>query len=176
MSVVMNSEVWKDITDYEGYYQVSNLGRVRSLNRIIKNGRKYKGKIRKPIPDSKGYMSALLSKDGYRRMFRIHTLVMNTFAGPRPSNMVVCHGRNGKSDNSLSNLQYATESDNHLDQWRDGTMTYARPVKCSNGKQYPSIRHAEIDTGISNQSICHVLKGRNQTAGGFKWEYMDECG
>jgi len=115
-------EKWKDIPGYEESYQVSDLGRVRSLDRVIefeRNGvqltQKWKGKVRALTPDSRGYLSVNLGKTRC-----IHHLVLLTFVGPRPEDLVTRHLNGNQRDNRLSNLKYDTHAENMRDIARHG--------------------------------------------------------
>lgn len=117
-------EIWKDIKNFEGKYQVSNLGRVKRLEFVtytINNRRKIyhnKEKIIKPILDNrnKRYYTVQLiykqDKKSYRRCAAIHTLVCETFLGDRPKNYVIDHINRNSFDNRLINLRYVTVSEN----------------------------------------------------------------
>lgn len=110
------TEVWKDITGYEGIYQISNLGRVRSLDRISidKNGIEYsiKGSMRK-VSKSKGYSIIGLSKDNKQKMHLVHRLVAKEFIpNSRREATVVNHIDGDKSNNSVTNLEWITQSEN----------------------------------------------------------------
>lgn len=109
-------EIWKDINGYEGIYQVSSLGRVRSLDRALlgKNNVEYKvkGKIRKISCTGKGYQNIQLSKEGRSKMFSIHRLVAEAFLD-NPENLpVVNHIDGNKSNNHIGNLEWVSYSDN----------------------------------------------------------------
>ena len=108
-------EIWKDITGYEGIYQISNLGRVRSLDRISidKNGREYsiKGNMRK-VSKSKGYSIIGLSKDNKQKMHLVHRLVAEAFLD-NPENLpIVNHIDGNKSNSHIENLEWVSSSDN----------------------------------------------------------------
>lgn len=110
------SEVWKDIPDFEGYYQVSNYGNVKSLDRVITNssGRKsiYKGKKRKPSPCE--YRMIVLSKLGKIKCLKISRLVAKLFV-PNPNNHeVVNHIDGQKYNDHFANLEWCTYSHNTL--------------------------------------------------------------
>jgi hypothetical protein len=111
-------EKWKDIPEYAGSYQVSDLGRVRSLDRVVKckNGREFKrkGKILKQ-GNKNGYKFVNLC---YGNSVSVHTLVAKAFLGERPDKMDVCHINGNKSYNRLSNLEYGTRSKNNLDGYK----------------------------------------------------------
>lgn len=166
-------EIWKDVPGYEGMYQVSDCGRVRSLDRVVetRNGqrRKYRGGMMK-LTKGLVFLHLSLTNVGERRTHNVHALVMEAFVGPRPKGMEVCHGPKGQLVNSLHNLRYGTPSENHMDMRRDGTR-YVKAVVRSDGKRYPSQTEAAEDSGYHNSQICMVCKGRVKTAGGFSWVY-----
>ena len=107
-------EIWKDIPDYEGYYQASNLGNIKGLDRIIINklGRQktIKGKVIKPVVGKDGYLKLNLGIGGKKATFRVHRLVMMAFHGK--SDLVVDHINNVITDNRLLNLRYCTVRQN----------------------------------------------------------------
>lgn len=110
-------EVWRDIKGYEGYYQISNFGKVKSLKRIVKykDGRtfKYKTKYLKPTKDTRGYLGVGLNKNGNVKHFRVHRLVAETFLGkPKVRLMSVNHIDGIKTNNILDNLEWVTYSEN----------------------------------------------------------------
>lgn len=115
-------EIWKDITGYEGYYQISNLGRVKGLDRIVKN-RFFPSKIMKKS-DNKGYKMAHLSKDSIGKLFLIHRLVAKAFI-PNPNNFPdVNHKDTNKSNNNVNNLEWTTEKSNTQHAIQNGKMDY----------------------------------------------------
>lgn len=96
-------ETWKDIKDYEGFYQVSNLGNVKSLKRNTAHER-----ILKPKVDKGGYLCVNLTKNGIVKTYKIHRLVGLTFI-PNPKNKYSINHINGnKTDNRVENLEWAT--------------------------------------------------------------------
>ena len=110
-------EVWKDIPNYEGYYQVSDIGRVRSLDRtvIYKNGREcfYKGRIIKGIV-SNGYRQTTLKKNNIGRTFKFSQLVTMAFLGHEPNGVdfVIDHINGDRSDDRVENLRIVTQREN----------------------------------------------------------------
>ena len=120
----MEKEIWKDIPGYIGVYQVSNLGRVRSLDRFVERGNKgffKEGQIQKLQNNGNGYLYKQLKYKGKHRNFYIHRLVLMVFVGERPDGMVICHKDGDITNNKLSNLRYDTPSENNIDQFRQGS-------------------------------------------------------
>jgi hypothetical protein len=108
-------EIWKDIDGYEGFYQVSNLGRVKSLERKVplKNGklRTYRERI-KSQEEEKGYMRVNLYKNGKLKKFLVHRLVATAFHGPNDESMEVNHINGDTKDNRAENLEWVTTKEN----------------------------------------------------------------
>lgn len=115
-------EIWRDINGYEGLYQVSNLGRVKSLERFIKTRKNKNGmngyihkqeSIRIPTKDYKGYLRLSLCKEGKLKPFRVHRLVAEAFI-PNPNNLPqVNHKDENKENNCITNLEWCTNEYNH---------------------------------------------------------------
>ena len=107
-------EIWKDIIGYEGLYQVSNLGRVKSLVRYNKFNKRNEDVVLKqnPYGPKLQYRQVQLSKDGNRKNHKIHRLVAQAFI-PNPNNLpYVCHIDDDTTNNSLQNLEWGTQSYN----------------------------------------------------------------
>lgn len=171
----MPREMWRDIAEYEGYYQVSNLGQVKSLDRVIAHRHgtsKRKGRILRPSLLHARHLMVVLSKDGIKTTRYVHQLVAAAWIGPCPAGMEVCHGPNGQLNNSVSNLRYDTRNSNMLDKRRDGTHS-GRPVRRSDGVEFINMRVAAEESGCDNRDICKVCQGKRKTTGGYEWEYID---
>lgn len=179
-------EIWKDIPGYEGLYQVSNMGRARSLDRWItqkhamKEGhytRLFPGKLMNPFPDKRGYQYISLSKNGITKRGCVHYLVLKTFVGERPLNYDCNHLNGKKGDNRLGNLEYCTKSENMrhaLDVLkivrRSGTIgekhhkakltdnDIVRIRKLYSSKQYIQKQLAKI-FGVSQRTISLIVRG-----------------
>lgn len=103
-------EVWKDIPDYEGLYQISNFGNVKSISRMSYK-RKCETIIKKPCLSGKGYLKVTLCKDGTKKYVFIHRLVAQMFI-PNPENkLTVDHIDRNKLNNNVNNLRWATYSE-----------------------------------------------------------------
>lgn len=129
-------EQWKSIPHYEGYYEVSDQGRVRSLDRTIvtvQGRRTVPGKALTPSTDALGRMVVNLSKGGKPKQFKVHRLVMRAFRGPCPDGMEVCHNNGDSADNRLENLRYDGHTENVKDMLKHGTNYWANRKACSRG-------------------------------------------
>lgn len=117
----MEEEIWKDVPGYETYYQVSNLGRVRSLDRFY-NGRNLKGKILKLSPNKFGYLRFTAKKDNITKTLHVHRIVLLTF-NPILKEKQVNHIDGDKTNNKLENLEWCTDSENKIHAYANGLMT-----------------------------------------------------
>lgn len=118
-------EIWKDIKGYEGLYQVSNLGRVKSLERYVRCGTNGNGKrkvneriLRAGAYCKTGHVSVVLRKHGTGQP--VHKLVMEAFVGARPENYDICHNDGNPKNNKLENLRYDTRRNNNIDVFKHG--------------------------------------------------------
>lgn len=169
-------ELWKDIPGYEGKYQVSNKGRIKSLARTVKSKNQYgefewqtKERILSPGKrDSCGHLSVVLH-DHNRKSYSIHQLVMQAFLGEPPEGMEVCHNNCDSSDNRIENLRYDTRSENMTDIYKNGkgksplTKNDIEAIKfglvcgmtcCELGLMY----------GVCHQTISKIKRGEH-----FSW-------
>ena len=132
------AERWKPVTGYEGIYEVSNHGRVRSVDRTItcSDGRvrRHKGNIlRTPLSAGGGYPVVCLYSQDKGQVRTVHSLVAESFIGPRPEGMEVCHSDGNPTNSHLDNLRYGTSSDNKLDTVRHGNDRDAAKTHCPRG-------------------------------------------
>ena len=121
----MQTEIWKDIPGFEGRYQASTLGRIRSVDhrvRLVAHGtettRLCKGRVLRPGRMSDGHLSVVLGRE--YGSIPVHTAVALAFLGPRPDGMDVCHNDGNPENNHLGNLRYDSRTDNILDVYRIG--------------------------------------------------------
>ena len=165
----LNNEIWKDIPEYEGLYQVSNLGRVKNN----------KGLIRKPRLYKDGYFDITLSKNNKKRTKRINRLVSLAFI-PNPNNYpMVNHKDENKLNNRLSNLEWCTNKYNinygtHNERMAE-TLSKSIIMCDKQGnelKEFKSLLDASKYLNKPNSStICNCLNGRYKSAYGYKWKY-----
>lgn len=167
-------EIWKDIPGYEGRYQASTLGRIKSLERKVPGKNPYTGKkfmrrapsrILKPGEYCKsGHLSVVLEHHGIGRP--VHQLIMRTFVGEPPDGMEVLHINGNPKDNRLENLRYGTRTENILDvyyqggRWRklsiDDVQTIRFGLFCGiSGMQLSQ------QFGVSPQVISKIRHGRS---------------
>lgn len=121
----MENEIWKSIPDYEGYYEASSLGRIRSLPRICKTSlgfRQYGGRILNPYctESARRYLFVGLSKYNKTRQLRIHRLVLLAFRGEAPEGHECCHTNGKPHDNRLVNLRWDLHTNNLKDRDKHG--------------------------------------------------------
>lgn len=138
MLMINRSETWKPVVGYEGLYEVSDQGRVRSLDRVVDRGRLGKslrpGKILKGSIDSKRYLYVSLYKDG-RRNHRIHQLVSRAFIGIPQEGQEVRHRDGSRDNNVVENLEWGSRSENILDAVGHGTHSSASKTHCKSGHE-----------------------------------------
>lgn len=158
-------EIWKGIKGYEGLYEVSNLGRVKSKRKILK-------------PINGEYLKVALSKDGVQKTLYIHRLVAQTFIGE--SKLQVNHKDENKHNNDINNLEFVTHKENmnygtkqdreskiktkyHINQYdKEGNFI----------KQWFNLRDITLNTKYKKANIQYCCLGKYKYAYGCKWEYV----
>lgn len=131
-------ESWNPVPGYEGYYAVSDFGRVRSLDRVlntVQGKRKWPGRIMSPVPDKLGRPVVNLRKGGRTKQWKVHRLVASAFIGPCPDGMEVCHGDGDNQNNHVSNLRYDTHQANYQDMMDHGTHHWKSATRCIRGHE-----------------------------------------
>lgn len=123
-------EKWRPIPGFESFYEVSDQGRVRSLDRVIVNKhgvpRRLPGRLLTPSATGHGYLVVKLSREGTSVTKTVHRQVLLAFVGPCPEGLEACHGPGGQKDNQLSNLRYGTHEENMEDRRRDGYIPWSK--------------------------------------------------
>lgn len=168
------TEVWLDIQDYEGFYQVSNLGRVKSLPR---NGTTKNERILKSN-NVGGYYQVCLQKKGIKSYKKVHRLVAETFIENPLNKKEVNHIDGNKHNNNLINLEWCSTSENQLHScYKLGNNIKAVQQFSKDNKlikSWSSIARAGRCLKIPNQNICDCCLGNRKTAGGYVWKYLKE--
>ena len=168
-------EIWRPVEGYEGLYEVSNYGRVKSLHygkqRILKYGKTLDG-----------YLQVVLTKNGKGISKTIHTLVYKTFVGPIPTDYQVNHIDENKNNNCVWNLNLLTHKENSNWGTRNKRMseslknhksTSKRVLCVETGIIYPSINECARQLGLPNQHIGKVCLGKRKTCGGYHFEFVN---
>ena len=192
----MENEIWKDIEGYEGRYQVSNLGRVRSLDRYItkphpRNGvpTKYfkRGTLMAKHIMRNGYIGLTIKVGGKPKNYMVHRLVAKAFVPGYFENADVNHKDCNRQNNRADNLEWMTRRDN-LKYSNGDTASAIEQIHRSQRKpiiqmtmegefirEWPSIHSAHLALGLDSKSIsgaCHQNYG-NKTCGGFRWKFKE---
>lgn len=166
-------EVWKPVIGFEGFYEVSNFGRVRSKDRYVKHNcgglKKVEAQILSQLITSNGYCQVFLWKHGKRKVCLVHRLVLQAFVGECPKNMEVRHLNSISTDNNLENLAYGTRSENTIDTLKLGrggrqrlnpTLVKEIRKRLSNGESSKVLAH---EYEVSTRAI-YKIKNRTTYA------------
>ena len=176
-------EIWKNIKGYEGLYQVSSEGRVKSLERtfIDKIGREryVKERVLKPGVTKDGYLIVVLCAGDKQKTHIVHRLVCQAFHKNPENKPCVNHIDENKTNNAASNLEWCTyeENNNHGTRSERMAKTQSKPVGqyTRDGelvKVWPSPREAGKQGGFDSATISNVANGKRKTHKGFIWRYI----
>ena len=187
--MALPAECWRWVPSYEGLYQVSTRGRVRSVDRWVTypdgSKRFFKGRILKPTLDKYGYLLVTLSRDGKRHGFSVHRLVAEAWIDNPENKPQVNHLDENKENCAVENLSYCSAKENNA--W--GTRTKRQAASMLNGKlskpvqaldpetgqvvkEFPSTREAERN-GFCNGKISLCCRGKRRTHKGLVWRYKE---
>lgn len=156
-------EVWKPVVGYEDKYEVSNLGRVRSLDRLVggksRGRRLMRGRVIKQQRGKNGYMYCAL---GATKKALVHRLVLEAFIGPSPDGTECCHNDNDRTNNAVDNLRWDTRYNNCQDTRAAGTHWQSRKTHCPKGHEYDMV----IRAGDRTMRACRACRREYQR----EWE------
>lgn len=176
-------EIWKDIKEYEGLYKVSNLGRVKSLERYKNNHGKQQlipESIKSTRKDKQGYLLLDLYKDNKQKTIRIHRLVAEHFIENPNNKETVNHIDGNKENNTVNNLEWATFKEQNKHFYKNNLKSrdninkavkamnkaQAKKVKClNNGVIYESASEAARIVGVSGSLVMKCCRGERKSAG-----------
>lgn len=157
-SFPLDTRIWRDIPGYEGCYQASSDGLIRSVPRKDKLGRPHGGKILLPAVNKRwGRLQVGLCKDGGQRTWRVHNLVALAFIGIPPEGYVVNHKDGNKLNNRLENLEYVTQRENILHAHRLGLIR-------KSGEDHHSARLTRADVGSIREAWARGALGKDLSA------------
>ena len=174
-----DNEHWKDIQDYEGLYQVSDMGRVRNIRT---------GRILKPGIDRYGYLLVVLYKNGKAKTKNVHRLVAQTFIPNTDRLPCVNHKDENKLNNRVENLEWCTHQYNNtygnrpkrcsekmMDKPQSKPIAqYTFDLPCELIKVWPSLMEIERQLGYSAGNIWSCCNGKYKQAYGYQWSYWEE--
>lgn len=187
-------EIWKDIKGYEGYYQISNLGRLKSVIRIVEHkpyNLTIRERIRKQKIDTKGYYFVILSKNGITKHLKVHQLVANAFISNPLKKKEVNHINGIKTDNRITNLEWVTHKENmqhavknnliskesikaNVERMNKATRKPIYQIKDNKIiNKFESISEASRTLGIVTSNINEILKGKRKRAKGYTFKYVE---
>jgi hypothetical protein len=179
-------EIWKNIENFEGFYQVSNKGRVKSLNRKLADGRTWNERIMK-TPLSAGYPSVSLRLNNVYLKERVHRLVGKAFVKDYKLGYIINHIDGNKLNNNHTNLEWCTHKhnvnhafstglNNALDKMHETNQKKTVQLDLKNNliKIYDSAKEAAKAVNCPIQNITRVCRGGRNSARGFKWCYLTD--
>lgn len=176
-------ELWKDVKEYKGLYQVSNLGNIKSLDKKDSLGRKVKGKKMKPIKRKDGYLDITLHKDGKGKHFLLHRLIAEAFIENKNNSNEINHIDENKTNNKVENLEWCNRSYNInyglANKSRRITLLNKRGKKIiqydKSGnmiKIYPSLMQVVRELNLNRSHLSQACNGKRKTCGGYYWKYV----
>ena len=186
-------EIWKDILGYEGIYQVSNLGRIRSVDRVVlySSGKKVfmRGNNLKLRYNNSGYLYVVLSKNQTKSFFLVHRLVANAFISNISNKSEIDHINAVRDDNRVCNLRWVTKIENRNNihtkiENKEANKLANRSVGLLEKKVvqmdleettirvFNSLHSIEKELGYSRANIARCCKGEKKTCYGFKWKFL----
>lgn len=186
---MVKKEIWQPVPNYEGLYEASNFGRVKSLGKTYVQHSKYKCITRTSLPkilslhyDKNGYLRCTLIKNGKGTMIPVHRIIGFTFLGVPEKNMQINHKNGIKDDNRVENLEWVTAKENTIHAHSTGLCGIngvSKQVACidDNGqilKVFESARQASLWCGLKgyNSNVAKVCRRGYGCCSGYGWKYI----
>ncbi len=171
-------EIWKDIKGYEGLYEVSNLGQIKSFN-YLRTG---KEKILKPLKDKGGYLFVSLYKSGKVKLFKIHRLVAQAFIDNPKNKPCINHIDCDRQNNCVNNLEWVTQKENiqyaykleRITSCKEKTPIIAINLVTGDEIYFNSQMEAARQLNLHQGNISDVLKGKLKRTGNYNFKYVNE--
>lgn len=178
-------EIWKDVVGYEGLYQVSNIGRVKSLDMILpyerhnkKATRIRRGKLLTFSKTNSGYLRVIMANNGIHKLILVHRLVAQAFIPNQLNKREVNHINGNKTDNRVENLEWVSSSENKIHAFKNKLYKSEKPIyQIKNGKiinKFESGMDIKRKLGLSPQNIGKVCLGKRKSAYGYQWRYKEK--
>ena len=161
-------EIWKDIKGYEGRYQISNYGNIKSLKRNGCSGGMIKTEKRH------GYLRVRLWKESTVKNYSIHKLVAISFLPNYDNKPFINHKDGNKENNFVGNLEWCSQKENMVHAYENGLIKTRKVMQIKDGKvikTFTNMRRASLETGIQYSSIYWCANGIYKKAGGYEWRY-----
>lgn len=161
-----STENWLPVVGYEGVYEVSDLGRVRTVKRKVQttDGRRrtVPARIRKGSVKASGHVKVSLWRDNRETTAHVHTLVAEAFIGPRPEGMYACHNNGDPTDNRVGNIRWGSPSSNSYDKRAHGTDHKVNRTHCPRGHELvqPNLEPAKSRMGHRSCRACSRERAR----------------
>lgn len=181
-------EIWKDIENFENWYQVSNMGNVKSLDRVIIRSSgpvKRKGKILKlhPVGELRNYPAIQLNREGLKKNYKVHRLVAMAFLNePLPEQTEVNHKNGNTFDNRVENLEWCSPSENQIHAIATGLIVRQSAEGCPNTKYKVKVFKEGVyittlvgtkqmkDFGLIASKVSQCVLGQRKTHKGYTYE------
>lgn len=158
-------EQWRSVPGYEGFDEVSSIGRVRSVDRTIQSAgpireKRLRGRVLRQKTTYDGYKMVVLSVDGVHWSPSVHKLILEAFVGQRPDGFEACHGDGDPGNNALANLRWDTSSANKADMVAHERHPNARKTHCKNGHPFAgaNLMVSSTNTKWRGCRTCHLAR------------------
>lgn len=171
------NEEWRDVVGYEGLYQVSNLGRIKSLDRYVEYPnyiKRINGRIMSQQDNSKGYLMVNLSLNGFTKKLYVHRLVAEAFIPNLANKVEVNHIDLNKKNNIISNLEWCTKKENMRHAHENGAIKYTKVYQYSINGEYEQEFNSLLDASIFHNIEVGIYAGHVMVKGRYVEDiYLD---